>query len=308
MDSTVTILVKTGFSSVRSELKKCAYRMVTSLIFYVQAEDGIRYLTVTGVQTCALPIYPRLRIHQTPAVPCLVLLDLVRQRGARPDERHLPAQHVPQLRQLVEARLAEHAADRRHARIGGDLEESGWARLEALATRLDELRHVLAMERLIRAGIHGAELQHREGLHLFADARLSEEQRPGRATLDEQRDQQEQRRQEDQQRDAAEHVHDPFDRATDLLRRIERRRRGGGDVLRNPMDADLNRAGRVGPRADRAADAMLERARPRAGDGGHFRLDHAEDPALGKPADDVRVARRRLEHVHDPLPPEQRLV
>src|SRR2546430_9920873 len=27
--------------------------------FFVQAEDGIRYLTVTGVQTCALPIYER---------------------------------------------------------------------------------------------------------------------------------------------------------------------------------------------------------------------------------------------------------
>src|SRR2546430_12484163 len=26
------------------------------LIFFFQAEDGIRYLTVTGVQTCALPI------------------------------------------------------------------------------------------------------------------------------------------------------------------------------------------------------------------------------------------------------------
>src|SRR2546430_16919816 len=28
--------------------------------FFFQAEDGIRYLTVTGVQTCALPIYPDL--------------------------------------------------------------------------------------------------------------------------------------------------------------------------------------------------------------------------------------------------------
>src|SRR5205085_8560992 len=26
------------------------------LLFFFQAEDGIRYLTVTGVQTCALPI------------------------------------------------------------------------------------------------------------------------------------------------------------------------------------------------------------------------------------------------------------
>src|SRR5688572_31868498 len=27
--------------------------------FFFQAEDGIRDLTVTGVQTCALPIYPK---------------------------------------------------------------------------------------------------------------------------------------------------------------------------------------------------------------------------------------------------------
>src|SRR2546430_12742226 len=33
------------------------------LIFFFQAEDGIRYLTVTGVQTCALPIYYQLRHH-----------------------------------------------------------------------------------------------------------------------------------------------------------------------------------------------------------------------------------------------------
>src|SRR2546430_10419409 len=31
------------------------------LFFFFQEEDGIRYLTVTGVQTCALPIYIRHR-------------------------------------------------------------------------------------------------------------------------------------------------------------------------------------------------------------------------------------------------------
>src|SRR5688572_33440073 len=31
-------------------------------LFFFQAEDGIRDLTVTGVQTCALPISPRLRV------------------------------------------------------------------------------------------------------------------------------------------------------------------------------------------------------------------------------------------------------
>src|SRR5256886_17204027 len=30
------------------------------VLFFLQAEDGIRDLTVTGVQTCALPISPRL--------------------------------------------------------------------------------------------------------------------------------------------------------------------------------------------------------------------------------------------------------
>src|SRR2546427_2497260 len=32
--------------------------MAKVLFFFFQAEDGIRDLTVTGVQTCALPIYP----------------------------------------------------------------------------------------------------------------------------------------------------------------------------------------------------------------------------------------------------------
>src|SRR2546430_12689921 len=31
--------------------------MIACLFFFFQAEDGIRDLTVTGVQTCALPIY-----------------------------------------------------------------------------------------------------------------------------------------------------------------------------------------------------------------------------------------------------------
>src|SRR2546430_3080592 len=35
-----------------------AEKGVLVLFFFFQAEDGIRDLTVTGVQTCALPIYP----------------------------------------------------------------------------------------------------------------------------------------------------------------------------------------------------------------------------------------------------------
>src|SRR5205085_5461517 len=48
-------------------------------IFFFQAEDGIRDLTVTGVQTCALPISP----------PTIVLDGLGRhdrgRRGGQPD-------------------------------------------------------------------------------------------------------------------------------------------------------------------------------------------------------------------------------
>src|SRR5256886_10557907 len=39
-----------------------------SFFFFFQAEDGIRDLTVTGVQTCALPICNHLYISLLPAV------------------------------------------------------------------------------------------------------------------------------------------------------------------------------------------------------------------------------------------------
>src|SRR2546430_6706888 len=37
-----------------------AQQVVEHLFFFFQAEDGIRDLTVTGVQTCALPICPEI--------------------------------------------------------------------------------------------------------------------------------------------------------------------------------------------------------------------------------------------------------
>src|SRR2546430_10399084 len=38
---------------------KCSNSCRSRSFFFFQAEDGIRDLTVTGVQTCALPISPR---------------------------------------------------------------------------------------------------------------------------------------------------------------------------------------------------------------------------------------------------------
>ena len=51
--------------------------------------------------TCAQPVMPGL-IAQAPALALGVLLDLHGQRRARADQRHLAAQHVEQVRQLVE--------------------------------------------------------------------------------------------------------------------------------------------------------------------------------------------------------------
>src|SRR5256885_7281746 len=40
------------------------YRVLLSLFFFFQAEDGIRDYKVTGVQTCALPISPDVRARK----------------------------------------------------------------------------------------------------------------------------------------------------------------------------------------------------------------------------------------------------
>ena len=81
----------------------------------------------------------RLGFEHAAAVPGLVLLDLVRQRRPRADERHVAAQHVPELRQLVEARLAQNASDRRDARIVGQLEHLLAARAVSAAFALMKL-------------------------------------------------------------------------------------------------------------------------------------------------------------------------
>src|SRR6266404_3305609 len=48
------------------------------LAFFFEAEDGIRYKLVTGVQTCALPIFPRAGIADEKDLGVRVL-DLVRR-------------------------------------------------------------------------------------------------------------------------------------------------------------------------------------------------------------------------------------
>src|SRR2546429_340634 len=53
------------------------------MVFFFQAEDGIRDVAVTGVQTCALPIYlpqfyVRFKISRRPFRSCLAGITIVR--------------------------------------------------------------------------------------------------------------------------------------------------------------------------------------------------------------------------------------
>src|SRR5207248_5900903 len=72
-------------------------------------EDGIRDRTVTGVQTCALPIYPPGRVHAPrPELRGLDPRHVLRRanRDARPRVHALPARARRQAARLAAARLA----------------------------------------------------------------------------------------------------------------------------------------------------------------------------------------------------------
>src|SRR2546430_7936193 len=71
----------------------------SSLVVFFQAEDGIRYLTVTGVQTCALPILPPSDSQACHAPPeygrCQSWLSVPRTKTSMRPEAHDTAPGVP---------------------------------------------------------------------------------------------------------------------------------------------------------------------------------------------------------------------
>src|SRR2546429_4857246 len=84
-----------------------AVRLALRCFFFFQAEDGIRDVAVTGVQTCALPIcsdgplseiYSRPAIHRESANPCSRLprwKPLRQSHGPAKCRRRLPARSPP---------------------------------------------------------------------------------------------------------------------------------------------------------------------------------------------------------------------
>src|SRR5256886_12161684 len=82
------------------------------VIFFFQAEDGIRDLTVTGVQTCALPIYPRARREKRD------VCDHGPHRGGRPRglaniQSHSRPSRPLSLTKTVSAQLTTEIRDRK---------------------------------------------------------------------------------------------------------------------------------------------------------------------------------------------------
>src|SRR2546430_13212615 len=89
-------------SVAAAPLNRSATRLMI-VIFFFQAEDGIRDLTVTGVQTCALPISPhprdlrRRRARRARLLPggrgnCLGVR-VHRRHLSRPVRRRVPDRH-----------------------------------------------------------------------------------------------------------------------------------------------------------------------------------------------------------------------
>src|SRR5438034_1884464 len=68
-------------SNCQAELKSGGWLKMAKEIFFFQAEDGIRYHCVTGVQTCALPIW----IVNVRTLSCSFRFDLSRIRRERRD-------------------------------------------------------------------------------------------------------------------------------------------------------------------------------------------------------------------------------
>jgi hypothetical protein len=111
---------------------------------------------------------------EPPALAPGVARDLHGDRGPRADDRHLAAQHVDEVRQLVEARPAQQAPDTRDARVA--------------------LRDRQAAADVLGAGDHRPQLEDVEGLAVAADAALAVDRRPRGLQADRQDRHQQQRR------------------------------------------------------------------------------------------------------------------
>ena len=138
------------------------------------------------------------------ARPAGDLRGLVDHERARPHEAHLALQHVPQLRQLVEAACACRRPPTRVTR--------GSSFILKRAPEIS-LSGASATPLALGAHPHGAELDDPEDAPAAAVALLPEEHGPAAVELHGRRDQRQQRRQQQQAEAGDRHVHDPLGQA-----------------------------------------------------------------------------------------------
>src|SRR5437763_16247863 len=93
-------------------------RCFSRVLCLFQAEDGIRDTSVTGVQTCALPILPRDRDHAVP--PFVVWVVGLKHTNRRASRRRRPARGG--------RRQIGRASCRERGYISGGLEAVRWRR------------------------------------------------------------------------------------------------------------------------------------------------------------------------------------
>src|SRR5438094_8638985 len=105
-----------------------------------------------GVSPCGnLPEAGDPGLHREPTpMPCVVSRNVVERMWPWPDQAHVAEQHVPELGELVDARLAEDPAQPAHPRVVRELEGGGATGHFVL------LPEPVALG--VRAGPHGPEL------------------------------------------------------------------------------------------------------------------------------------------------------
>src|SRR5882672_2877910 len=156
---------------------------------------------------------PGLYFEQAPAVPDIIGIELIRDRWAGPDQRHMPPEHVEELGHLVQTRLPQKGADGREPGILRQFVHGlavAVRRLRLDAPR-DESCDVVSVNRRISRRVHGAKLQACERRPILAESALPEEDGPRRREFDGDSDHKEDGREEEQSRQAAEDIDGSLD-------------------------------------------------------------------------------------------------
>src|SRR5689334_24573250 len=103
--------------------------------FFFQAEDGIRDGTVTGVQTCALPIFPRAGAASREGIPARGSLG----QESLPGSPHRPEEAANQLPDGLVRDVAGHTLVRSEERRVGKEGRSGGATGQGVTEETSEM-------------------------------------------------------------------------------------------------------------------------------------------------------------------------